>query len=45
MTKRIISGLILVAILAAVVVLNLFFPFGMKLVISAITAVMVYELS
>ena len=45
MTKRIISGLILVAILAAVVVLNLFFPFGMNLVISAITAVMVYELS
>ena len=45
MTKRIISGLSLVAMLVAVVVLNLFFPFGMNLVISAITAVMVYELS
>ncbi|MDD5953315.1 MAG: phosphatidate cytidylyltransferase [Oscillospiraceae bacterium] len=45
MTKRVISGLILVAILFAVVVLNLFFPFGMNLVIGAITAMMIYELA
>lgn len=44
MTKRIISGAILMAILFAVVVLNLFFPFGMNLAIGIITALMIYEI-
>lgn len=45
MIKRIISGAILMAVLFAVVVLNLFFPFGMNLAIGIITALMVYEIS
>lgn len=45
MTKRIFSGVILLAVLTAVVVLNLFFPFGMNLAIGIITALMVYEIS
>ena len=44
MSKRVISGLILVAVLFAVVILNLFFPFGMNLAIGIITAIMIYEL-
>lgn len=44
MMQRIISGMILMAVLFAVVILNLFFPFGMNLAVGIITAIMMFEL-
>ena len=45
MGKRIVSGAILMSILGAVVLLNLFFPYGMNLVVGALCAWAVYEIT
>ncbi len=45
MGKRILSGAILMAILWTVILVNLFFPYGMNLVIAGLSAWAVYEIT